>query len=144
MSQVTNIKHAREMKALGWPLNCEVIEAGPLPASIEKAFEDGFKAAIKFRDRIVAHVENQNVSTFVAMERAFNRFIKMTTPPDGDDSEARIIAALFKSEFREIRDQWIPIFDDLNEGEGVAVDLRQVWPFKPTDATKRRDHNPSL
>jgi hypothetical protein len=144
MSNVTNIKHARVAREMRVPLSTPVVQGGDLPAPVAKAMDDGFEAAIKFRDRIIAYVKNQNTSAAIAMARAYARFLRKTTPPDGDSFEARMIAGIFSSEFEEIHRQWIPIFGRLNAGKNVEVDLRSLWPFKPTEASKRRQQHPAL
>ncbi len=142
INNVTAIRDARAMRAAGWPLNTEVIEGGPLPKPCEDGMKAGFKAAIKFRDRVYDLVKNQNASTMAAARRAFNRFMKATEPPTGDAFEEQITAAILRSEFQEIREQWAPIFERLNAGEEVTLDLSRLWPFESTEATKRRLQNP--
>jgi hypothetical protein len=155
MSKVTNIKDAREMRAIGLPLNCEVIDGGELPKPCADAMEAAFKAAIKFRTRIYAYVDNQNASTAGALVRAYCRFMKASKPPKDDETfPTNITAAMLTSEFAEIREQWSsiigamgvtsPLFDALEAGEDVRVDLSHVWPFVPTEATKRRQQTPEL
>lgn len=138
-NNVTNITDARALRAMGAPLDTPVVDGGELPAAAAKAMDDGFKAAIKFRTRIYSFVENQNASTFAAMERAFGRFMKATEAPAGDP----LAAAILENEFSSIRAEWSDAFDRLDAGETIA-DVRGMWPFTPTEASKRRQQNPGM
>ena len=134
---VTDILDARAMREMGIPLNTPVVDGGELPAPATKAMVDGFKAAVAFRKRIYAFVENQNASTQAAMWRAYRRFMAKTISDDP------IGAAILASEFDSTRAEWSDLFDRWRAGE-TRFDFSGMWPWEPTAATKMRQRNPGL
>jgi hypothetical protein len=71
--------------------------------------------------------------------RALNRFMAATTPPDNlAAGDANVIEALFRYEFRDLREPWLPTFEALARGEEVNIVTTKVWPFNPTAASLRR------
>src|SRR5580704_6588473 len=141
MSDVVNIKDARTMRALGLPLDCKVIEGGQLPKATQEAMNGGWKAAIAFRTRLESWVKNQNASSAAAMRRALQKLMRATDPEAAPDDLA---FALLESEWRDVREQWLPILEQLEAGGPVSFSthtLATMWPCVDSAATARRKAN---
>jgi hypothetical protein len=132
----TDIRDARVCREMNVPLNTPVVHAGRLPAVANKAMKEGFEAAIKFRKAIYDYGSNQTEGKCAAMYRAYERFMKKTEHAD------ELAASILESEFGSIRTEWTEAFERLNAGE--PVDVQAMWPCQETEASKRRNRNPSL
>lgn len=139
----TDIRDAYALREMGMPLNTPAIDAGELPAPCCKAIEAGFKAAGKFRDAICAYAKKQSRKNFAALESAFNSFMAKTAVPDDGTRESQISAAILASEFLSIREQWSEVFARREAGE-TSFYPSGIWPWEPTEATKRRQRNPGF
>lgn len=155
MSNVSKIGDAYAAKSMGLPPNTEFQDGGQLPKPITEVMNRAWKSAIRFRERICTAVEHPSRSTSDAMVKALGKFMSATDPQGQPHIEGdllgipfdRIIVAFLESEFADVRAQWLPIFETLEEGGDLALAsdyLVQMWPFVDSEATKRRARHPAL
>jgi hypothetical protein len=138
------LEDARAMKAMGQPLNTEVIDRGMVPERCEKLVVDTIKAAGQCRQAVRDYLANQNFSTYAKLKRAHNKLgreIAKTFDADDDDkqlAEEKVIArAVVEPRCFTAYEKWADIIAALESGEAVRFS-DDPWPTE----THRDDDKP--
>lgn len=145
--KITNLEDAHAMRAMGAPLNSEVIDRGELPPRSEKLIVDIIKAARRCRSAVYQYLDDQeNPSKYLKLKRRLRRLrreIARLPPPnwvDEADGSRRLlnpedaaVTALVGPRCFKAFQLWTDIIQTLERGEPVALKGEDAWPVETTN-----------